>query len=391
MLRELQAPMGGFWSSLDAQSEGVEGKYFVWQLHEIQQHLGDDAPMVAKALGVSKEGNWEHQNVLWAADEVVTASESAKEQLRKAKQSLFHVREQRIKPGTDDKIITSWNGLTLTALANGYRVLGDARYLKAAQKCASFLLSHLVVDGRAMRSWQGGKAQHQGYLEDYVALAGGLLSLFEADSNPRWLLAARDLLKQTDEHFRADDGAFWFTADDHEELIARTKTAVEGATPSGNALAASAFLRAGLLLGDEQIYEIGIAVIRAYQQVLDTSPAAAPSLMLAAQFHMRAPKEIIVAGELDDPRTKSLLQIAWNQFPQMGVVTLLHSGNRSELTKISTMFRDKEALNGTPTAYVCERGSCLAPVSDPTKLKDLLREATAKAAKPKQQETTEGK
>ncbi len=391
ILRELQAPLGGFWSSLDAQSEGVEGKYFVWQLNEIEQHLGDDSAMVAKALGISEEGNWERKNVLWAADETVTASDSAKKQLRKAKAKLFAIREQRIKPGTDDKIITSWNGLTLTAFADGYRILGDARYLEAAQKCAAFILRHLVVDGRAMRSWQGGKAKHQAYLEDYVALAGGLLSLFEADSNPRWLLAARDLLKQTEEHFRADDGAFWFTADDHEELIARTKTAMEGATPSGNALAASAFLRAGLLLGDEQIYQTGSAVIRAYQQILDASPAATPSLILAAQFHMRAPKEIIVAGEPNDPRTQSLLKTAWMQFPQIGVVTLLHDGNRSELAKISPVFRNKAPINGVPTAYVCERGTCLSPISDPAKLRTLLRSSATKSAVPKQQENTEGK
>lgn len=391
ILRELQAPLGGFWSSQDAQSEGVEGKYFVWQLNELKQNLGDDFQMVAKAFGVTEEGNWEHQNVLWAADEAIAASESAKQQLRNAKQSLFDVREQRIKPGTDDKIITSWNGLTLTALANGYRVLGDARYLEAAQKCANFLLRNLVVDGRAMRIWHGGKAQHQGYLEDYVALAGGLLTLFEADSNPRWLLAARNLLKQTDEHFRAEDGAFWFTADDHEELIARTKTVVEGATPSGNALAAAAFLRAGLLLGDEQIYEIGVAVIRAYQQVLDSSPAAAPSLMLAAQFHMREPKEVIVVGEFDDARTKSLLQVAWNQFPQMGVVTLLHSGNREEMTEMSPVFRNKEAINEAPTAYVCNRGTCLAPINDPTKLRDLLKGRPVINAAPKQKGDIEGK
>ncbi len=372
MLRELQAPLGGYWSSQDAQSEGVEGKFFVWGLDEVRKLLGDDTDLVAKTFGVTKAGNWEHNNVLWLADEVAASSDDEKQRLATAKAVLFTAREKRIKMGTDDKVLASWNGLTLTALVDGYRVLGDERYLQAAQRCAAFVMEHLVVDGRVQRSWQGGKARHQGYLEDHVAVAGGLLSLFEIDGKPKWLVAARALLQQTEKHFRAQDGAFFFTADDHEQLLARTKSVTEGATPSGNALAAMAFLRGGLLLGDENLYEIGVAALRACHQVINKSPVSASSMMLAVQFHLGSPKEIVIAGEPSDPRTRALLEAAWRRFPQAGVVALIHDGNREQLIKLSSVYSGKVPVDGVPSAYVCERGTCQAPVSDPATLTKAL-------------------
>ena len=367
LLREMQSPSGGFWSSQDAQSEGVEGKFFVWQLDEVRQLLGPDTDMVAKVFGISEAGNWEHKNVLWLADE-----DAATDALGKARKLLLAAREKRIKMGTDDKVLASWNGMTLTALSDGYRVLGDVRYLRAAKRCASFLLDKLVQDGRVHRSFQGDQARHQGYLEDHAALAGGLLSLFEVDSDPRWLKSARDILEQTATHFRAEDGAFYFTADDHEELLARTKSGSEGATPPGNALAASAFLRGGLLLGDERLYGYGVDVLRAYHKLLLDSPSSAPSLLIAAQFHLGKPKEVVIAGDPSDARTHKLLHAAWNAFPQPRVVTLLHDGNRAALEKISPVFRGKHPLAG-PAAYVCERGTCLAPVTDADALAAALK------------------
>ena len=372
MLRELQAPLGGFWSSQDAQSEGVEGKFFVWDLTEVRSVLGEDTDLVAKTFGITEAGNWDHHNVLWLADETVANDNASKERLAAATAKLFAVREKRIKMGTDDKVLASWNGLALTALVDGYRVLGDVRYLKAAQQCAAFLMKHLIVEGRVQRSWQGGKARHQGYLEDHVAVAGGLLSVFEVDSNPNWLTAAKSLLIQTQEQFLAEDGGFYFTADDHEQLLARTKRVTEGATPSGNALAALAFLRGGLLLGDDDLYEIGVAAIRACHEVLSESPAAAPSMMMAVQFHLGTPKEIIIAGEPNDPRTQELLRAAWRRFPQAGVVALIHKENRAQLTKVSPVYQGKVPLEGVPAAYVCERGSCQSPVTDPAALERKL-------------------
>lgn len=372
LLREMQAKGGGFYASQDAQSEGVEGKFFVWQLAEVAQLLGSDAEMVAKVFGISEHGNWEHKNVLWLADEAAATAT-----LAVARQKLLAAREARIKPATDHKVLACWNGLTLTALARGYAVLGDEQYLTAARRCADFLLGSIVADGRVSRSFQGDEARHQGYLEDHVALADGLLSLFEVDSDARWLAAARQLLDKTAEHFAAEDGAFWFTADDHEQLLARTKSGAEGAMPSGNALAARAFLRGGLLLGDAKLYDRGVGVLRAYHKLLKESPAAAPSMVLALQFHLGMPKEVVIVGEPDDPRTRKLLHAAWQVFPQPGVVALIHTGNRAALEKLSTVFVGKTPVDGVPAAYVCERGTCLAPVTDAAALLVVLRGESA--------------
>jgi uncharacterized protein YyaL (SSP411 family) len=273
-----------------------------------------------------------------------------------------------VHPGIDDKILCAWNGLALTALADGYRHLGDARYLDAARALAGFLLDEMVVDGRCRRSWHGGTARHQGYLEDHAMLADGLVSLFEIDPDPRWLEQSRKLLQSVREHFRAEDGGFYSTADDHEQLLARSKSAVEASTPSGMAAAARACLRAGLLLGDQQLYEMGLGCLRANNRLLVNSPAAAPSLVVAVQFHLADPREIVIAGEPGDARTQALLAAAWRAFPDHHVTALVHEGNRKALKALSKVFDGKEPVNGAPAAYVCRRGVCDAPVTDPAKL-----------------------
>ncbi|HZN38824.1 MAG TPA: thioredoxin domain-containing protein [Planctomycetota bacterium] len=377
LLREMQHERGGFYSSQDAQSEGVEGKFFVWSKAEFDAVLGaelDDLGELARAhFGVTADGNWEHTNVLVLAQpaEALAAGKElaeVKTRLQQARSRLLAARDKRVHPGTDDKILCAWNGLALTALAAGYRHLGDARYLDAARALAGFLLDEMVVDGRCRRSWHGGTARHQGYLEDHAMLADGLVSLFEVDPDPRWLEQSRNLLQNVREHFRAEDGGFYATADDHEQLLARSKSAVESSTPSGMAAAVRACLRAGLLLGDEKLYEMGVGGLRANHRLLVNSPAACPALVVALQFHVADPQEIVIAGEPGDPRTQALLTAAWRAFPDHHVVALVHEGNRKALVALSKVFDGKEPVNGAPAAYVCRRGVCAAPVTDPAKL-----------------------
>jgi hypothetical protein len=374
LLREMRDPRGGFWSSQDADSEGVEGRFFVWQEAEFDRLLGADSALAKRHFGVTTAGNWEHANVLTLAaraseltapDRDLAATTAA---LQRARAALLLARGGRVRPGTDDKVLTAWNGLAIHACALGHRVLGDARHLAAAQAAAAFVLAELVRDGRCLRSWHSGTARHQGYLEDHAMLAFGLLTLFEADADPRWLAAAKDLLDAIARHFGAEDGGFWFTADDHERLLARTRSAVESSTPSGTAVAAHAFLRAGLLLGDEALYARGVAALRANHALLERSPAAAPSLVLALQLHLAEPREVVIAGEPRDPRTRALLQRAWRAFPGHQVVALVHDGNRDALAKLSPVFEGKRPVAGVPAAYVCRRGGCDAPVTDPAQL-----------------------
>jgi uncharacterized protein YyaL (SSP411 family) len=377
MLREMRGPHGGFYSSQDADSEGVEGKFFVWQQADIDRLLGKDAPLVRQRFGVTEHGNWEHSNVLTLAAEVAAVAKSAgvesaaaEERLEQARAVLFAERAKRVHPGTDDKVLTAWNGMAIAAMAQGAQALLDERYLQAAQKAADFVLRELCADGRCKRSWHSGKAQHSGYLEDYGFLADGLLTLFETDFDPRWLAASKQLLDAVQKHFRDPaDGNFFFTADDHEELLARTKSVSESSTPSGTAMVVRAMLRAGLLLGDEALYEAGLEALRANHAVLERSPVACPSLVLALQFHQNDPREVVIAGDPADPRTQALLSAVRGSFPASHVVAVVHDGNRAALAKVSKVFDGKVPVGGAPAAYVCRRGVCEAPVTDPAKFK----------------------
>ncbi|MBK8098489.1 MAG: thioredoxin domain-containing protein [Planctomycetes bacterium] len=375
MSNAMQDPRGGFWSSMDADSEGVEGRFFVWSKAEFDAVTGADAAIAARHFGVTPEGNWEHTNVLAVAVPAATIAQERQvdesaigEAIERARAALLAARAQRVAPATDDKILTAWNGMAIAACARGYRVLGEHRYLRAAQSAAAFALRELVVDGRCRRSWHSGQARHQGYLEDHALLADALLTLFEADADPRWLLAARTLLQTIATHFTDADGSLWFTANDHEALVARAKSVTETSTPSGAAVATMAFLRAGLLLGDQTLYDRGVAALRAYQQVLAQYPLSACSLVLALQFHLADPREVVIAGEPDDPRTQALLQRAAAAFPDHHVTALVHAGNRAALQAISPVFVGKEPVNGVPAAFVCRRGVCERPITDPARL-----------------------
>jgi uncharacterized protein YyaL (SSP411 family) len=375
MLREMRAPEGGFWSSQDAQSEGVEGKFFVWQKDEVDALLGDRAALACARFGITADGNWEHTNVLTRARDVrELAKELGRDPAAVASdvavvQAVMRAaRDERVRPGTDDKVLAAWNGLALRALAAGYRVLGDERYRDAARAAAAFACEHLVRDGRALRAWHGGTARHAGVLEDHAALADGLIAVFEIDSDPRWLQTARDLLRTIATRFRADDGALWSTADDHEQLLARTRMAWDASTPSGTALAAQAFLAAGLLLGDEELYGHGVAVLRSNHKLLAETPAAAPALVRALQFHVGDPREVVIAGDPADARTQALLRAAWRGLLRPQVVAHLHAQNRGALEKLAPVFAGKAPVDGAPAAYVCRRGVCEAPVTDPAKV-----------------------
>ncbi len=365
MLREMQADNGGFHAAQDAQSEDVEGKFFVWTMAELQTVLGDDAPLAAARYGVTTAGNWEGKNVLHLAGVAAVGDEA---RLESARERLLAARERRVRPATDDKILTAWNGLAIAACARGYAVLGEPRYLTAAQRAATFALAELVRDGRCRRGWHSGKAPLGGYLEDQAMLATALLQLFEVDSEPRWLDAARQLLVTMVRDFGAEGGGFYFTASDHEALVARSKSAVESSLPSGAAMATIALLRGGLLLGDEQLYERGVACLRANHDLLQRAPAHLASLVAALQFHLADPREVVIAGEPGDPRTQALLQAAWRRFPRVAVTSLVHAGNQEALARLSVVFVGKVPIDGVPAAYVCRRGVCAAPVTDPARL-----------------------
>jgi hypothetical protein len=376
LLREMQHPDGGLYSTTDADSEGVEGKFFVWSKSEVDALLGGDAALACARWGITEGGNWEHTNVLWAAKtHAELAAQFALEEkvvadrLARARTALLARRSQRVPPGTDDKVLTAWNGMAIAALAIGHQVFDEPRWLEGARRAAEFVLRDLRADGRLLRTWRDGRAQLAGYLEDYGFLADGLLCLFEADFDPRWLRHARELLTEMRTHFEDDaQGSFFFTADDHEELLARSKSISESSTPSGVAVATLALLRAALLCGDRDFEASAERALRAHHAELARMPLISPSLLLALELHLGDPKELVIVGAPGDAAVRAFLARARLAFPPHHAVTLLHDGNRSALLELAPIVEGKELVGGKPAAYLCRRGVCEAPVTDPARL-----------------------
>ena len=372
LLRELALSGGGFAASLDAVSEGQEGRFYTWTVAEFERALGDDAREAATWFGLDRTAPAELRQVL--VQRLPDGEPGAAAKYAACCERLRSARDARGRPARDEQVVLVGNGLVLRALAFGHAVLGDVRYRAAARRCADFLLRELRVDGRLRRTQLGGTARHAACLDDHGAMALGLLALFEVDPDPRWLQEARTILAQAVQHFGADDGGFHYTADDAEALVARSKNALDGSLPSGTALCAEALLRLGLLLGDEALYARGLAAIRANMALLQLDPAAAPALVTALQFHLGAPREIVVVGPPDDPRTQALLQAAWAR-PSPRVVLHLHDGNRAALEALArtfagkTMLDSKTLLDGAPAAYVCQKGVCERPTSDPKRVR----------------------
>ena len=376
MAREMQSKDGAFWSSQDADSEGVEGRFFVWSMDDLRAVLGEDASLAAARWGASSEGNWEGTSVLHAATPLedlerrFPGEQPIAVRLESARSRLLEARSKRVRPATDDKALAAWNGMAIEAFARAAQIDGDPKVLAAAQRAASFVLERMVVDGRLLRSWRDGRGQGPSFVEDYGFVADALVTLFEADGDPRWLRGARDLLRvAVDRYGDSSGGGFFFTSDEHESLLARSKNVTESSIPSGTAMVVRALLRCGLLLGDEAMFARGVQALRAHAELLEKAPVAVPSLVLAAEFAQADPREVVVAGDPSDPRTRALLEAAWRAFPRFSVVGLVHDGNRKELEAMSPVFVGKSPVDGVPAAYVCRRGACEKPVTDPKEWK----------------------
>ncbi|MDA0933076.1 MAG: thioredoxin domain-containing protein [Planctomycetota bacterium] len=387
MCRDLRDPEGGFWSTIDADSEGVEGRYYVWTREQIDAALGDDAEAVALRFGVRPGGNWEGVSVLRAAlsvedvaSQLGASVDEVQAQLSRGRAELLALRGERVAPATDDKIVAAWNGMAIAALADGYRVFGNERWLDAARDAARFVLGEMrdADTGRLYRTSWRGSVQVAAYLEDYACVADGLFRLFECDGDPTWLAAGRDLLGILARHFSDDvGGSFFFTPDDHEELLTRANSVQESATPTGVAMAAQVFLRGSLLLGDTSLWDRGIRAVRAHRKEFAAYPTACPSLGLAIRLALADPREVVVVGEPLDPRTVALRRKVQRSYPPHHGLVLVHDANREALEKLSVLVEGKTAEDGVPAAYVCRHGACEAPVTDP----DALVLGRAQAAK----------
>ncbi len=363
--REMTSAEGGFYSSQDADSEGHEGKYYIWSQSEIEATLGEeDAALFNQYYGVSPEGNFEGKNILnvpRSAELVARLCRVSEQRLQQAvdrgRKLLFEAREERVRPGRDDKILTSWNGLMLRSFAEAANGLDREDYRRTAIRNAEFVLSNLRSDGRLLRTYRDGRAKYAGYLEDYACVIDGLLSLYEATSNPAWFATAEELAGIMIEKFwdSATEG-FYFTSADHEYLIRRPKEFNDNAIPSGNSVAVSALLRLWRFTGEERWIRHSLPVLERLALPMSRYPSAFSHLLCALDFYLSHPKEIAIVGDPQAGQTRALLKEVFHRYLPNKVVACGMDGR-------PFLLKDRPQINGLPTAYVCENYSCKTPVT----------------------------
>ena len=370
--REMFDASGGFYSTQDADSEGVEGKFFVWTPKEIVEILGqEDAQVFNFYYDVSEEGNFEEKNILNVRYAPAEAAQALKidekklnEVLERGRKKLFEAREKRIKPFRDEKILTAWNGLMLAAFAEASAVLDNAEYLDIAKRNAEFLLTELQHDGRLLRTWKNGTAKLNGYLEDYANLADGLIELYQASGEIRYLTEAKRLANlMIDEFWDEENGGFFFTASDHEELIVRNKDYYDNATPSGNSVAADVLLKLSKFFADEKYERFAATVLRLVATQISRYPQGFGRALSSLEFHLNPAKEIVIIGQEGNELAKAVGQ---TYVPN---AVILRSNDPEAESGIIPLFKDRHSTDGKPTAYVCENFVCQRPV---TELKEFL-------------------
>jgi len=356
--REMTHPEGGFYAAQDADSEGEEGKYFVWRPGEIEEVIGAEAaPLFMTYYQVTDSGNFEGQNILWTSETLAEVAAdlgmdtaTAEASLAASRAKLLARRGERVAPGRDDKIICAWNGLMVSAFARAGQVLGDGVYLRIAERAADFLCSRLVVNGRLMRTFSGGAARHPACLDDYVFLAQGFLDLHQATGDPARLAMAQELMATVTERFAAPGGGFHFTADDHEDLISRPRTGMDQSLPSGNSVAARCLIRLHHLTGDGACLKAAEGAVRAFLTPAVSQPLGYANLLLALDALVHPPATVALAApDGDDAAARWRAEIGRRYLPNV----------------ILTAPAADQPPQGTgPTAYVCRAGTCLPPVTD---------------------------
>ncbi len=374
VLREMTHPAGGFFSSLDADSEDEEGKFYLWTLAEVRAALPDerDAQLFIAAYGITDQGNFEGKTILQRvkSDEELAESfdlqaNAVPAELERLHARLLEVRSGRVRPGTDDKVLTFWNALALRAFAEAGRYLNRPDYLEAARRNADFLLNHLHQPGRLLRSWRAGRAQLNAYLEDYASLILALLELYQSDPQVRWYRAALQLTDEMLAHFADPAGGFFDTRDDHEMLIVRPRDVQDNATPSGNALAAAALLKLSSFGDRFDARRTAEQMLAGMQAQAVRYPTAFAQWLCAVDDALRPRVEVAVVGEHNHPGTLALRKALWQTYrPRLTAAF----SSEPVADGAPLLFEDRVQVGGLPTAYVCRGFACQAPVHTPQEM-----------------------
>jgi hypothetical protein len=382
VLREMTDPSGGFYSTQDADSEGVEGKFFVWSLEEVKSLLGsEDARLFSAYYDVTAGGNFEGHNILHVqhteqevADAAGVSVARLREALERGRTRLFAEREKRIKPGRDEKIIAAWNGMMLESFAEAAAVFGREDYLSAARANARFTIETLASGGPLVHSFKDGRAGAHGFLDDYASVASGLLTLFEVSGETGWLEESRRLADLMIEEFRDEEsGGFFYTGRSGEKLIVRNKDFFDNATPSGNSVAAELLLRLSVIVGDETYRRRATSVLRLVRDSAARYAAAFGYALGAADFYLSQPKEIAVVKPESEDGEDELLAVIWSRYLPNKVVVRAREGDERAFALVP-LLQGRRAEGGRATVYVCENYTCRRPVSEAAELAALLTE-----------------
>jgi uncharacterized protein len=387
VLRDMIDACGGFHASQDADSEGHEGTYYLWRPDEIDAVLGaEDGRFFCQFYGVSKQGNFEARNILHVPQDPAKfarrhdlSEQQLHDRLTPLRRRVLAARSERIPPGKDDKILAAWNGMLISALARGYQVLGEPRYLEAAQRAADFILREMVHDGELLRTYRNGGDGHgtsrlTGYLDDYAEMTGALIDLYEASFDRRWLAAAERLVRKMLADFWDElNGAFYYTSSAHEHVLVRTKPSYDSPVPSGNATAALVLLRLSKLLDQQDYFAKAEKLLAAMSGGLRHQPRAHLVLLCAVDYCRNPTCEIAIVGRRDGDDTRSLLEAIHQKFIPNKVLALIEADGESTLTDPAIPWlAGKPMLSGEATIYLCKNCSCKEPTADVAMLRRIL-------------------
>jgi uncharacterized protein YyaL (SSP411 family) len=378
VVREMTSPEGPFYSTLDADSEGEEGRFYVWTEQEILEHLGEaNGRLFCTVYGVEESGNWEDphapgqpKNVLHRARTLAQVAKmehldeaQVRDRIDAARRVLFQVRERRVRPGLDDKILTAWNGLMIAAFSLAAQAFDRADHATVAGRAADFILTRMRgPGGKLLRTCKVGvPARLNGYLEDYAYLIDALVSLYETTFEPRWIHSALELADiLIDQFLDREGGGFFFTGRDHEELIARSKDPYDNATPSGNAMAVTGLLRLAQLTGRNDLLDQAERTLGLYSRLMAEHPSAVGQMLVALDFHLGPTQEIAVVGDRSSEDTRRVLRAIRGGFQPNKVVALLQPG--AEAPAEIPLLADKKSSGGQVTTWICQNFTCQAPL-----------------------------
>jgi len=380
--REMRDASGAFYSTQDADSEGVEGKFFVWDKAEIEALLGvEDARLFCAYYGVTEGGNFEEKNILNVArpaEEVAReqgfTAEELSEAVERGRRILFDEREKRVRPGRDEKVITAWNGLIIESFAEAAAILEREDYREIAEGGARFLLEQVMSGGVLLHVFKDGRAKHAGFLDDYSYVVSALVTLFETTGSLRWLEQAMELAdKMIEEFWDAEEGGFFYNGRSGEKLIVRGKDYFDNATPSGNSVAAESLLRLSVLTGNDDYRRKAVNVLRLVRDAVERYPSAFGYALGAMDFQLSTPKEIVIIAGDDDEGARSLEREVWSRYLPNKVVAL-STGDDARACELVPLLRERSAAGGHAAAFVCENYSCRLPVNKPGELAAQLEE-----------------